>query len=184
MKKPNFNALTPAYGIPYSGAGGGGGGSSPQLPGSPPPPTSGDVRRFYMNQSDTHLSSMRFGTTTIGVSGCGILSIAMIISRDQNISDQAGQVAIVQAVINSALYTGNQNLLARSSTISINGVTYNVSRSTTRPANFNNTIIQYPTHFVLAVNNDLVKDAGARTVTTVADADAMWGQQSAWWSVH
>ena len=146
--------------------------------------TPDDIRRFYINVTDAPFASMPFGTTNIRASGCGILSIAMIICRRQNISDRDGKVAVVQAVIDNARGTGiNQNYLSHSSTIPFNGVNYRVSRDDTRPASFNDTIIQYRGHFVLAVNNNLVQDSGARAITTVAGADDRWGQQIAWWNV-
>ncbi|MCL1934916.1 MAG: InlB B-repeat-containing protein [Defluviitaleaceae bacterium] len=139
-----------------------------------------DVMRFYMNQTEEPFASMGFGTTTIRASGCGILSIAMVIARRENITNVSRKQDIIRAIINNSL---SGNLLLHSSTIPFNGTNYRVSRSSVRPSTFNNTIIQFPGHFVLAVNNNLIKDPGSRTIRTVSEAEARWGRQSSWWSV-
>jgi len=135
---------------------------------------------YYIGQTMPPFRDIPFGTTTIGKSGCGICAIAMVISRMANSTTTDEKKAVVQAIINQGL-TGN--LLRGDFTVNHGGKSYRVTTTKTKPANYNNSIIQYNGHFVVAVNNNTVEDPGTTSITTVSAANAKYGAHNKYWLI-
>ena len=138
------------------------------------------VSRYYIGQTMPEFRDIRFGTTTIGKSGCGICAVAMVICRMAGISTVDGKKAVIQAIIGQGL-TGN--LLRGDFTVDHGSKRYRVTTTTKRPTAFHSSIIQYFGHFVVAVDNHAAEDPGTASITTVAAADKKYGAHNKYWIV-
>jgi hypothetical protein len=138
------------------------------------------VSSYYIGQTEADYKDIKFGTTNIGSSGCGICALSMVICRKANVTTVTGKKAVIQAIIDKGL---SGNLLLNSSTISYGGKNYSISTTSTKPSNFNNTVVQYAGHFVLAIDNSAVEDPGTTSITTVSGANTKYGVQKNYWSV-
>lgn len=135
---------------------------------------------YYIGQTSSDFTGIEFGSTTIGVDGCGICCIAMAICRKASVTSTDGKKAVIDAIIKSGL---NGNLLLHSSTVTYNGTKYTVSSTTTKPSSYSNTIIKYSGHYVLALNNTDVEDPGTTSITTVSGADTKYKTHDRYYSV-
>ena len=137
---------------------------------------------YYIGQTAADYKDIPFGTTTIGVSGCGICALAMVICRKASVTTVAGKKAVIQAIIDKGL---SGNSLLQSSTINYGSKNYAISITTSKPSPYNNTVIQYNTisHYVLAVDNSTVEDPGTTSITTVSGADTKYGAHKKYWLV-
>lgn len=143
----------------------------------------------YINQRNAKWNDIRFGSSTVGESGCIVCCAAMVICKKLAISDDDGKLKVIKAVISNC--TNNNGDFKSNPSITYNGTTFTFTRTTTKPDYNAWPIVFYRrikgdyshNHAVLATSPSTVLDPGKSSITTVDEANNSYkSSDMAYWT--